>query len=110
VAVNAVQAMPRGGRLTVRTLREDGAALLEIEDTGPGIPEEVRGRIFEPFFTTKASGTGLGLAVVKRIVDGHGGEVSVRSRPGAGTVFSLRFPLAPLPGGGAAAESEAGNG
>jgi PAS domain S-box-containing protein len=93
LAVNAVQAMPRGGRLTVRVRRDAEAARLEIEDTGPGIPEEVRSRIFEPFFTTKASGTGLGLAVVKRIVDGHGGEIAVRSRPGAGTVFSLSFPL-----------------
>ena len=99
VAVNAVQAMPRGGRLSVRLRREDGAALLEIEDTGAGIPEEVRHRIFEPFFTTKASGTGLGLAVVKRIVEGHGGEIAVRSRPGAGTTFSLRFPLAAPPEG-----------
>jgi signal transduction histidine kinase len=93
VAVNAVQAMPRGGRITIRTRREGPAALLEIEDTGAGIPEEVRERIFEPFFTTKASGTGLGLAVVRRIVEGHGGTVSVRSAPGAGTVFALRFPL-----------------
>jgi signal transduction histidine kinase len=94
VAVNAAQAMPRGGRITLRTRREGADALVEIEDTGPGIPDEVRGRIFEPFFTTKASGTGLGLAVVKRIVEGHGGAVAVRSAPGAGTVFSLRFPLA----------------
>ena len=94
VAVNAVQAMPRGGRLTVRTRCDGGAAVLEVEDTGAGIPAEVRDRIFEPFFTTKASGTGLGLAVVKRIVEGHGGAVAVASRPGAGTVFALRFPLA----------------
>jgi signal transduction histidine kinase len=94
VAVNAVQAMPRGGRLTVRTRRDGAAAILEVEDSGPGIPDEVRDRIFEPFFTTKASGTGLGLAVVKRIVEGHGGGVVVASRPGAGTVFALRFPLA----------------
>jgi signal transduction histidine kinase len=93
VAVNAVQAMPRGGRITLRTRRDGEDALLEIEDSGAGIPEEVRGRIFEPFFTTKASGTGLGLAVVKRIVEGHGGAVSVRSAPGAGTVFALRFPV-----------------
>jgi GAF domain-containing protein/two-component sensor histidine kinase len=92
VAVNAIQAMPRGGRITIRTRREGAQALLEIEDTGAGIAEELRGRIFEPFFTTKASGTGLGLAVVKRIVEGHGGAVSVRSAPG-GTVFALRFPL-----------------
>jgi signal transduction histidine kinase len=97
VAVNAVQAMSRGGRLTVRALRDGGAAVVEIEDTGDGIPDEVRERIFEPFFTTKASGTGLGLAVVRRIVEGHGGEIRVRTRPGAGTTFSLRFPLGPLP-------------
>jgi signal transduction histidine kinase len=93
VAVNAVQAMPRGGRITIRTRREARTALLEIEDTGAGIAEEVRERIFEPFFTTKASGTGLGLAVVKRIVESHGGTVCVRSVPGAGTTFALRFPL-----------------
>jgi len=95
VAINAVQAMPRGGRLRVKLRREPDAALLEIEDSGAGIPEEVRHRIFEPFFTTKASGTGLGLAVVKRIVDGHGGEIAVSSPPGGGTVFAIRFPLAP---------------
>jgi signal transduction histidine kinase len=95
VAVNAVQAMPRGGRITIRTRREGDAALVEIEDTGSGIADEVTARIFEPFFTTKASGTGLGLAVVKRIVEGHGGAVSVRSVAGAGTVFALRFPLSP---------------
>jgi signal transduction histidine kinase len=93
VAVNAIQAMPRGGRLTITTRPDGAAAALEIADTGPGMPEEVRARIFEPFFTTKASGTGLGLAVVKRIVEGHGGEISVESRPGAGTTFVLRFPL-----------------
>jgi len=93
IAVNAVQAMPRGGRITIRTRRDGEQALLEIEDTGPGIPDEVRERIFEPFFTTKASGTGLGLAVVKRIVEGHGGAVAVRSARGVGTVFALRFPF-----------------
>jgi signal transduction histidine kinase len=99
VVANAVQAMPEGGRVTVRTRRDGGEALLQIEDTGAGIPDEVRARIFEPFFTTKASGTGLGLAVVRRIVESHGGTVAVRSRPGEGTAFALRFPL-----GGAAVE------
>jgi signal transduction histidine kinase len=93
VIVNALQAMPEGGRLTVRTRAEDDEAVLEIEDTGAGIPDEVRARIFEPFFTTKASGTGLGLAVVRRIVEGHGGTVVVRSGAGGGTVFGLKFPL-----------------
>jgi two-component system, NtrC family, sensor histidine kinase HydH len=97
VAVNAVQAMPRGGRITVRTRREPDAAVVELEDTGTGIPDEVKDRIFEPFFTTKASGTGLGLAVVKRIVEGHGGTITAASRPGQGTRFLLRFPLAPTP-------------
>jgi signal transduction histidine kinase len=95
VAVNAAQAMARGGRITVRTLRDGGAAVVEIEDDGPGIPKEVRERIFEPFFTTKATGTGLGLAVVRRIVEGHGGSVQVRPAPERGTVFALRFPLVP---------------
>ncbi|MCM2334762.1 MAG: GAF domain-containing protein, partial [Anaeromyxobacteraceae bacterium] len=72
VAANAVQAMPRGGRLTVRARLDGAAALVEIEDTGAGIPGDVVARIFEPFFTTKATGSGLGLAVVKRIVDAHG--------------------------------------
>jgi len=94
VAANAVQAMPRGGRLGVRIRREAQGVLLELSDTGPGIPDEIRTRIFEPFFTTKASGTGLGLAVVKRIVDGHGGEVSVTTRPGGGTIVQLRLPVA----------------
>jgi signal transduction histidine kinase len=93
VAANAVQAMPHGGRLAVRIRRDAEGVLLELEDSGPGIPEEIRARIFEPFFTTKASGTGLGLAVVKRIVDGHGGAISVSSGPGGGTVVQLRFPL-----------------
>jgi signal transduction histidine kinase len=93
VAVNAVQAMPRGGQLTVRTRREGDVAQVELEDTGVGIPDEVVERIFEPFFTTKASGTGLGLAVVRRIVEGHGGQVRVRSTPGAGTTFTLQFPV-----------------
>jgi signal transduction histidine kinase len=94
VAANAVQAMPRGGRLGVRILRDPLGVLVELADTGPGIPEEIRTRIFEPFFTTKASGTGLGLAVVRRIVDGHGGEIAVSSGPGGGAIVQLRFPVA----------------
>jgi signal transduction histidine kinase len=93
VAVNAVQAMPRGGTLVVRARRDGAWARVEIRDSGPGIPDEIRHRIFEPFFTTKASGTGLGLAVVKRIVEGHGGEVAVASDPGSGAAFTIRIPL-----------------
>jgi PAS domain S-box-containing protein len=94
VAMNAVQAMPGHGTLTVRVRFRDGAAVVEIGDTGPGIPAEVRPRIFEPFFTTRATGTGLGLAVVKRIVEDHRGRVEVRGLEEGGTVFALHLPLA----------------
>jgi two-component system sensor histidine kinase HydH len=102
LVVNAVQAMAGGGRLTVRAFLDGTWAVVEVEDTGPGIAELIRGRVFEPFFTTKATGTGLGLPVVKRIVEGHGGELRLRSGPG-GTCFSMRFPIAPGPGPIAAA-------
>ena len=98
VAVNALQSMPHGGRLQVRASREqrDGQPLLRIDvaDEGPGIPAELLHRVFEPFFTTKAQGTGLGLAVVKRILDEHHGEIAVDSAPGRGTTFTFRLPLA----------------
>jgi PAS domain S-box-containing protein len=97
VATNAVHAMPDGGRITLR-LALDGAtgvpmAKVAIEDTGPGIAPEVAARIFEPFFTTRATGTGLGLAVVKRIVDSHHGKVRVDTALGHGTTFTLWLPL-----------------
>jgi signal transduction histidine kinase len=79
----------------VRARLEGAAAVVELEDTGAGIPGDVLARIFEPFFTTKATGSGLGLAVVKRIVDAHGGEIRVDPAPGGGTRFTLRFPAAP---------------
>jgi PAS domain S-box-containing protein len=102
VLLNAVQAMPEGGPLELRARAQGGFAVLEVEDAGPGIPEEVRHRIFEPFFTTKATGTGLGLAVVKRIVDGHRGRIEVSTAPGGGTTFALHLPLAPLDAQGGA--------
>jgi two-component system, NtrC family, sensor histidine kinase HydH len=93
--LNAYQAMPREGRLYVRASRGalDGRPCAEIvvRDTGPGIPAEVVSKIFQPFFTTKATGTGLGLAVVRRIVEGHGGTIELGSGPGA--EFTLRLPL-----------------
>ena len=92
---NAVDAMAGRGTLTIRTAREDDWLLVQIGDTGTGIPEEVRGRIFEPFFTTKpvGSGTGLGLDISWRIVvNKHHGDLSVESVPGD-TRFSVRIPL-----------------
>jgi signal transduction histidine kinase len=66
---------------------------VKIIDSGPGIPEDVRGRIFEPFVTTKKTGTGLGLAISKRIVTAHRGNITVESYPGGGTVFTVFLPI-----------------
>jgi len=93
LVMNAVQAMPRGGELCVRTRVDGGSARLEIADTGPGIPPNLRRQVFEPFFTTKATGTGLGLAVVRRVIEAHGGSVEVEDAPAGGALFVLRFPL-----------------
>jgi PAS domain S-box-containing protein len=96
LVVNAIQAMPRGGAVTLRAgrgLRGGRPHLrLEVSDTGPGIPAGTAERMFQPFFTTKATGTGLGLAVVKRIVEDHRGEVTVDSREGQGSTFTLWLP------------------
>jgi signal transduction histidine kinase len=92
---NALDAMGGSGTLTLRTARDGDRALVEIGDTGPGIPEELRRRVFEPFFTTKpvGQGTGLGLDVSFRIVvNRHGGDLRVESRPGD-TRFQVRLPL-----------------
>ena len=98
VVVNAMQSMPRGGVVKVRARSElySGRPHLRIDitDQGMGIPAELLHRVFEPFFTTKAQGTGLGLAVVKRILDEHHGEIAVDSAPGRGTTFTFRLPLA----------------
>jgi CheY-like chemotaxis protein len=81
--------------LSVRTSEVDGRALIVVEDTGPGIPEELHDRVFEPFFTTKArhEGTGLGLALSAEIVRQHGGHLTFESDPGRGTAFHIWLPL-----------------
>lgn len=99
LVLNATDSMPEGGRLTIRVPDKSDRpdmGRVEVIDTGHGIPEDQRPAIFEPFFTTKqpGSGTGLGLAVVARIVRAHNGHVDVRSTPGQGTVFSVDLPLA----------------
>lgn len=91
---NAVDAMPRGGRIRVRTGREDGRVRLEITDEGTGIPPEIVDRIFDPFFSTKeiGKGTGLGLAISYGIIKDHGGDILVRSQPGQGSTFTILLP------------------
>jgi signal transduction histidine kinase len=91
---NAVDAMSTGGTLTLRTRAEGKCVLLEVSDTGCGMPEEVRRRCFEPFFTTKGqNGTGLGLAMVHGIAQHHLGTIDIVSAPGKGSTFSLRLPV-----------------
>jgi len=101
LVVNAVQAMPEGGRLIVRTLVQDGHVVCVVEDTGVGMTEEVQDRLFVPFFTTKEvnQGTGLGLPVVHGIITSHGGTIAVQSKSGEGTAFTIRLPLDPAPDG-----------
>jgi PAS domain S-box-containing protein len=90
---NAVDALPDGGAICLRASIEDGLASVEVTDSGVGMSPEVQARVFEPFYTTKGeSGTGLGLAMVFGIVQQHGGQISVRSKPGDGTTFRMTFP------------------
>jgi signal transduction histidine kinase len=97
--LNGAQAMPQGGRVDVTASRSDAggarALRVEVRDHGSGIEESARARLFEPFFTTKPLGTGLGLAVVKRIAEAHGGSVRVDAAAGRGTTFALELPLTP---------------
>ena len=89
ICLNACQAMKGGGTLTVRSRAGDGNVVVEIEDTGPGIPSDLRAQIFKPFFTTKREGNGLGLAISARIVAEHGGHIGYRCPPDGGTVFTV---------------------
>jgi nitrogen fixation/metabolism regulation signal transduction histidine kinase len=91
---NALEAMPEGGTLRVRTAAEPPGVSVQVEDTGPGLDEEQRTRLFTPYYTTKRGGTGLGLAIVQGIVSDHGGRVRVTSEPGKGTTFTLLLPAA----------------
>lgn len=92
--LNAQQAMGEGGRVTLRIGRDEAFGTIDVTDTGPGIPPEVRERLFKPFVTSKNEGHGIGLALVKRFVDNFGGNVTVDSESGKGTAFHLRLPLA----------------
>jgi signal transduction histidine kinase len=91
--INAMQAMPNGGKLTVNVGSKNNRATVSIEDTGVGIPDEVKPNLFTPLFTTKSKGQGLGLAVVKRLVGAMKGTISYESLEGKGTKFIVEFPM-----------------
>ena len=95
VVVNAIQAMPAGGTLTIKTMRKQDRASIIVQDTGQGIEEENKDKIFLPFFSTKEvdEGTGLGLSVVYGIVNEHGGSIEVSSKKGHGSTFDIMLPI-----------------
>lgn len=95
--LNAVQAMPDGGELMLSVGTEGGQGVLRVTDTGCGIPPEHQDRVFDAYFSTKRGGTGLGLAMARRIIREHNGSITLTSEPGKGTEFAIRLPLAELP-------------
>lgn len=91
--LNALQATEEGGSIVIETAEDNGRLIISVRDNGEGIPEEVQGKIFSVFFTTREGGTGLGLPIVRRIVESHGGSVEIVSTPGRGTTASLILPM-----------------
>jgi two-component system, NtrC family, sensor histidine kinase HydH len=92
--LNAEQAMPEGGSITLQASVEDSHVRLDVIDTGPGMPADVVSKVFKPFFTTKPGGNGLGLPIVRKVIEAHGGTLEVQSEPGRGTKFTMRLPVA----------------
>lgn len=92
VLKNAMEAMGNGGDLKIRTHSDNEFVLIHFADSGPGIPQEDLSKIFQPYFTTKKTGSGLGMMIVQRILNDHGGKVGIDSRPDVGTVVTLEFP------------------
>ena len=91
---NAADAVPRGGEVRLDARAGEGVVEIGVADSGPGVPEALRGRVFEPFFTTRDKGTGLGLAVARQIVEAHAGHIDVGERPGGGALFRISLPAA----------------
>lgn len=93
LSLNAQQAMPEGGELILTTRARPDHVILEVTDTGKGIDEHDLAKVFEPFYSTRKGGSGLGLSTCRRIIEAHGGQISVHSRLGVGTKFILSFPI-----------------
>jgi len=98
LVLNAMDAMPQGGFLTLRTRDDGGKVVIEIADTGSGLTAEECARIFTPYYTSKQHGTGLGLAIVQSVVSDHGGTIRVQSEPGRGTTFVIELVGEQVPG------------
>ena len=96
ILINALEAMPDGGELTMSLERQNGDARITVRDTGPGIPPELLDTIYQMHFTTKNGGTGVGLYVARSVVQAHGGQIEVRSAAGDGTSFILILPARSL--------------
>jgi signal transduction histidine kinase len=95
LVINAIEAMPEGGSLVLATSARDGELLVEVSDTGPGIPPEIQPSLFKPYFSTKAQGTGMGLALTEKLVGQHGGRIEFRTGS-RGTTFTIAIPMEPV--------------
>jgi signal transduction histidine kinase len=94
LVINALEAMPEGGKLVLGASARDGELTVDIADTGPGIPEDIQQDLFKPYFSTKDRGSGMGLALTEKLVGQHGGRIDRRTSP-RGTTFSIAIPLEP---------------
>ena len=93
IVLNAIQAMPEGGTMTVQTMATETSMTVSVIDTGHGIPKELTKRVFDGFFSTRPGGTGIGLALTQRIIENHGGSISVESSEGQGSRFLISLPM-----------------
>jgi signal transduction histidine kinase len=94
LVLNAIQAMPDGGEIVLRTCQNGSSVILEVVDQGVGIAPENLERIFDPFFTTRAEGTGLGLSIAHQMIEAHGGQITVKNHADRGATFAIFLPLA----------------
>jgi signal transduction histidine kinase len=95
LVLNAEQSMPEGGQIVVRTYGTPDGVALDLIDTGCGMDVETRAKVFDAFFSTKRGGSGLGLPTTRKIIEGHGGRITLQSEPGRGTQFTLKLPVLP---------------